>query len=169
MTNRSNCAVQHSVPLPAVVATAHCHLLRKLFGLSCCFRMHSACTFRQSRLCSTWAISQHSSQYLTVRPREARRNAPLTACTRSYVGQVESHLHSSDLQEGPSAPSADSPVQMTSAISRSKLDESLPYVAVLKARKEHKHPVQEKQKPLGISAYQAYGSGKTAVFVCCVI
>ena len=160
--------MQHSTPLPAVVASAHCYLLRKLFGLSYRFRMHSACTFRQSRLCSTWAINQHSSQYLTVRPREARRIAPLTACTRSYVDQVESHLPSSDLQDSPSASSADSPVQMTSAISRSKLDESLPYVAVLKARKEHKHPVQEKQKPLGISTHQSYVSGSKAIFVCCL-
>ncbi len=141
--------MHHSVPLPAAVAPAHSHLLRKLFGLSYRFRMHSACTFRHSRLCSTWAISQHSLQYQTVRPRGARRIAPLTACTRSYVDQVESHLHSSDLQDSPSTASAGSPVQMTSAIHRSKLDESLPYVAVLKARKEHRHPVQEKQKPLG--------------------
>ena len=150
MTNRSDCAAPHSVPLPAVVVNAHCHLFRKLFGLSYRFRMHSACTFRHSRLCSTWAISQHSSQCLTLRSRQARRIAPLTACTRSYVDQVDSHLHSSDLQDSPSTPSADSPVKMTSAINRSKLDESLPYVAVLKASKVHKHPVQEKQKPLGI-------------------
>lgn len=110
--------------------------------------MHSACTFRHSRLCSTWAVSQHSSQYQTARPRQTRRIAALTACTRSYVDQVESHLHSSDLQDSPSNASAGSPVHMTSAINRSKLDESLPYVAVLKARKEHKHTVQEKQKPL---------------------
>ncbi len=161
-------AVHHSLPLPAVVAPAHRHLLRKLIGLSYRFRMHSACTFRHSRLCSTWAISQHSSQYSTVRPRAARRIAPLTACTRSYVDQVEPHLHSSDLQDSPSTPSAGSPVQVTSAINRSKLDESLPYVAVLKARKEHKHPVQEKQKPLGIQAYPSYVSGRKAVFVCCV-
>ncbi|KAA6427645.1 MAG: (RAP Annotation release2) Galactose-binding like domain containing [Trebouxia sp. A1-2] len=106
--------------------------------------MHSACTFRHSRVCSTWAISQPSPQYQTVKPREARRIPPLTACTRSYVDQVESHLHSSDLQDSPSDPSAGSPVQLI----RSKLDESLPYVAVLKAKKEHKQPVQEKQKPL---------------------
>ena len=129
--------------------------------------MHSALTFRNSRLCSTWTVSQASAQKRQlVRHRPARHAAPFTTCTSSYVDHVDQHLHSSTSRGTSSTVAADDTADVTGSRRRARLDESLPYVAVLRARKEHKHPVQEKQRALGkteVCPFAAHQHGITAV------
>lgn len=76
-----------------------------------------------------------------------RRIDSFTTCTRSYVNHVAQDAQS-DSHNSPPALADDSSFNPKGPGIRSKLDDSLPYVAVLKARKQHKHPVQEKQKAL---------------------
>lgn len=115
--------------------------------------MHSASTCRHSRLCSTWAISQRKSFHCcAIRHTHVRRVDSFTPCTRSYVNHVAQDSQS-DSHNSPPALADDSIFHPDDPGIRGKLDDSLPYVAVLKARKQHKHPVQEKQKALGKASY----------------
>ena len=78
-----------------------------------------------------------------------RRIDSFTACSSSYVNHVAQDSQSTDPHNSLPALADDSAFHPNGSGVRSKLDGSLPYVAVLKARKEHKHPVQEMQRPIG--------------------
>lgn len=112
-------------------------------------RMHSA-TVRHCRLCSVRNTTQRNPQheYYSGRSR-VHRTAPHITFASSYVDQVDQNLHSSASQGSLSGVIAGDASHTERSSKRCKLDESLPYVAVLKARKEHRHRVQEKQRALG--------------------
>ena len=86
--------------------------------------------------------------------RRRARHAAIQAS--SFVDHADSRARSSeshDTSEPAKSDTAKSDIVAVTAgpIRQRKLDVSLPYVAVLRATKEHRHPVQEQQRALGMA------------------
>lgn len=115
--------------------------------------MHSAVTVQDCRFCGRSTVGGN------VRPSLSRlashRRVARHAVTRasSFVDQADSPARSSEPESHDQSGSAKSDnVAVKSRPTRQrKLDESLPYVAVLRATKEHRHPVQEQERALGMA------------------
>lgn len=81
--------------------------------------------------------------------RRVARHAAIQAS--SFVDQADSHARSSESHDKLEPAKSDTAAVKARSIRERKLDESLPYVAVLRATKEHRHPVQEQQRALGMA------------------
>ena len=122
--------------------------------------MLSAPAVQHCRFCGRFAVGARN-----VRPRHvvfASQRRHLTSNTtrvRTFVDHADPHVQPSELHGDSSTTPTDS-LALTEQRSKSgKLDESLPYVAVLKATKQHKHPVQEKQRALGMGKFPKQNQG----------
>lgn len=115
--------------------------------------MHSAVTIQQCRFCGRSTTGGNvRPKLLRLAPR--RRVAPkLSVRASSFVDHADSQSRSSESHDK-SAKSdtakSDTVAVTARPIRQRKLDKSLPYVAVLRATKEHRHPVQEQQRALGM-------------------
>lgn len=113
--------------------------------------MHSAATLQHCRFCNRLALGRaklRNADVLSAPQLHVERATTIRAS--SVVDHAEAHVLASHSHEKVAAANTDIAAVSSQRSRQRNLDDSLPYVAVLKATKQHRHPVQEQQRALGM-------------------
>ena len=127
--------------------------------------MHSVVPSQHCRFCGSSTDVGNARPKLS-RVAVQRRLSRQATRASSVLDHADSPARSSESHDESHSAQSDTVAVTTRNTRQRKLDESLPYVAVLRATKEHRHPVQEQQRALGM-AHPVQEQQEQAVMACC--
>lgn len=130
--------------------------------------MHSAVPSQHCRFCGSLTVTGNARPRLSRVALHGRVSRQAATRASSVLDHADSPARSSESHDRSHPAQSDTVAVPARNPRQRKLDESLPYVAVLRATKEHRHPVQEQQRALGMDQPTAGTScnGMLQVFSC---
>lgn len=130
--------------------------------------MHSAVPSQHCRFCGSSTVTGNARPKLSRAALHRRVSRHAATRASSVLDHADLPARSSESHDKSHSAQSDTVAVTARNTRQRKLDASLPYVAVLRATKEHRHPVQEQQRALGMAHPTAGTScnGMLQVFTC---